>query len=196
MRLGFVVDPVEASLDGQASQHAVLAAVPIRGGDVHRAALVVQRLLGVVAVLVPALRDTQLDARPLVHDGDGQRVQLVLAALPGGSRGEASVAEGVRTAGGAVGSGWGIVMARLVGQGKRSRTAGARPAVLPPARRSPVAKRLGQGEQNRVTRVSLPAEIFEWTQSGGTRDTCGGFPAPGVNQVGHLKSFEVQIWWP
>lgn len=34
-----------------------------------------------VAVLVPALRHPQLNARPHVHHGDGQRVQLVLTAL-------------------------------------------------------------------------------------------------------------------
>ena len=71
VRLGLVVDPVEAGLHGQARQHAVLAAVAVRGGDVHCAALVVQRLFRVVAVLVPALGHPQLHARPLVHHGDG-----------------------------------------------------------------------------------------------------------------------------
>lgn len=81
VRLRLVVDPVEAGLDGQAGQHAVLAAVPVRGGDVHGAALIVQGLLGVVAVLVPAFCYPQLHPGPLIHHRDSQGVQLVLAAL-------------------------------------------------------------------------------------------------------------------
>lgn len=76
-----VVDPVEARLDGEPGQHAVFAAVPVTGGDVDGAALVVQRVSCVVALLVPALRDAQQRARPLVHHGDRQRVQLLLAPL-------------------------------------------------------------------------------------------------------------------
>ena len=79
--LGLVVDPVEPGLHGQARQHGVLVPVPVRRGDVHRPALVVQRLLRVVAVLVPALGDPQPDPGPQVHHRDGQRVQLVFAAL-------------------------------------------------------------------------------------------------------------------
>ena len=78
---GLVVYPVEARLHGQPRQHAVLGLVAVRGGDVHRTSLVVQGLLRMVAVLVPALCDPQADSRPQVHDGDGQRVQLVLTAL-------------------------------------------------------------------------------------------------------------------
>lgn len=76
-----VIDPVEARLDGEPGQHAVLAAVSVTGGDVHSAAFVVQRVAGVVTLLVPALRHAQQRARPLVHHGDRQRVQLLLAPL-------------------------------------------------------------------------------------------------------------------
>lgn len=55
--------------------------LPVGGGDVDRPALVVQGVLGVVPVLVPALRHPQLHPRPHVHHGDGQGVQLVLAPL-------------------------------------------------------------------------------------------------------------------
>lgn len=81
MGFGFVVDPVEPGLHRQPGQGPVLALVPVRGGDVHGPALVVQRLLEVVAVLVPALGDPQFHPGPLVHHGDGQRVQLVFASL-------------------------------------------------------------------------------------------------------------------
>ena len=78
---GLVVDPVEAGLDGQPGQESVLCAVPIGGGDVDGATLVVQGLLGVVEVLVPGFGDAESNPRPLVHHGDGERVQLFLATL-------------------------------------------------------------------------------------------------------------------
>lgn len=84
---GFIIDPVESGLHRQPGQGAVLALVSVRRGDVHGPALVVQRLLEVVAVLVPTLGDPQLHPRPLIHHGDRQRVQLVFASLRGrGSR--------------------------------------------------------------------------------------------------------------
>jgi hypothetical protein len=45
MCFGLIVDPVEASLHSQTGQHAILAAVSVRGGDVYCTALIVQRLL-------------------------------------------------------------------------------------------------------------------------------------------------------
>lgn len=83
---GLIIDPVEAGLHRQPGQRAVFALVPIRGGDVHGPALVVQGLLEVVPVLVPALCDPQLHPGPLIHHGDGQRVQLVFASLCGGEK--------------------------------------------------------------------------------------------------------------
>lgn len=85
--LGLVVDPVEAGLNCQSSQHGVLVAVAVRGRDVDRPSLIVERLLRMVAVLVPALCDPEAHPRPQVHHRDGQRVQLVLAALPGKGKG-------------------------------------------------------------------------------------------------------------
>jgi hypothetical protein len=38
---GFIVDPVETCFHSQASQHAVLAAVPVGRGDVHCSTLIV-----------------------------------------------------------------------------------------------------------------------------------------------------------
>ena len=55
--------------------------VSVTGGDVQCAALVVERVLGVTVVLVPALGDAHLQSRPLVHHLYRQRVQLVFAAL-------------------------------------------------------------------------------------------------------------------
>ena len=81
MRAGLVVDPIEAGLDGEAGEHAVFGPIAVGGGDVDAASLVVERVGRVQALLVPALGDAQLDARPLVHDRDGQRVELLLAAL-------------------------------------------------------------------------------------------------------------------
>lgn len=69
-----VGDPIESSLDGQASEHAVFGLVAIGGGNGHRSALVVERLLAVVIVLVPALGDQQPDAGPFVHHRVGQHV--------------------------------------------------------------------------------------------------------------------------
>lgn len=83
---GLIIDPVEAGLHRQPGQGAVFALVPVRGGDVHGPALVVQRLLEVVSVLVPALGDPQLHPRPLIHHRDGQRVQLVFTSLCGGEK--------------------------------------------------------------------------------------------------------------
>ena len=81
MSAGLVVDPVESGLDGEPREHPVLGAVPVGRGEVHAAALVVQRVGGVEPLLVPALRDAQLDARPLVHHRNGERVELLLAPL-------------------------------------------------------------------------------------------------------------------
>lgn len=86
MRARLVVHPIEAGLDGETGEHAVFGSVAVGRGDVDAAALVVQRVGRVQALLVPALGDAQLDARPLVHDRDGQRVQLLLAALDGRKR--------------------------------------------------------------------------------------------------------------
>ncbi len=78
---GFVVDPVEAGLHCQTGQHGVLVPDAVRGSDVNRPALIMQRLFGVMAVFIPALRHTQTHARPQVHHWDGQGVQLILTAL-------------------------------------------------------------------------------------------------------------------
>lgn len=83
---GLIIDPVEAGLHRQPGQGAVFALVPVRGGDVHGPALVVQGLLEVVTILVPALCDPQLHPGPLIHHGDGQRVQLVFTSLCWGGR--------------------------------------------------------------------------------------------------------------
>lgn len=83
--LGLIIHPVEAGLHCQPRQQSVLIAVAVRRGDVHGAAFVVQRLLRMVPVFVPALGHPQLHAGPLVHHRDGQGVQAVLAALRGES---------------------------------------------------------------------------------------------------------------
>lgn len=77
----FVVDPVESSLDGQTCQHAVFGTVAIRCRNVDAPSFVVQRVGSVQAFLVPAFRHAQFHARPLVHHRNGQRVQLLFAAL-------------------------------------------------------------------------------------------------------------------
>lgn len=61
--------------------HKMCLCPPVRGGDVDGPPLVVERVLRMVAVLVPALGDPELHAGPHVHHRDGQGVQLVLAAL-------------------------------------------------------------------------------------------------------------------
>lgn len=102
--LGLVIHPVEAGLHCQTCQQSILIAVAVRRGDVHCAALIVQGLLRVVTVFVPALGHPQLHAGPLVHHRDGQGVQAVLATLR-----EESTALGRRTvahAGGAAASRW------------------------------------------------------------------------------------------
>ena len=78
---GLIVDPVEARLHGQPGQESVLSAVPVWGGDVNGAAFVVKGLFCVVEVFVPGFRDTESDPGPLVHHGDGQSVQFLLASL-------------------------------------------------------------------------------------------------------------------
>lgn len=83
MGFGLVINPVESGFHRQPGQSAVLALVSVRGGDVHGPALVVERLLEVVSVLVPALGDPQLHPGPLIHHRDGQRVQLVFTSLRG-----------------------------------------------------------------------------------------------------------------
>ena len=76
-----VINPVKPGLHGQAGQQAVLAPVPVRGGEVHCPALVVEALPGVVILLVPGLGHPHPHSRPLVHHGDGQRVELLLTPL-------------------------------------------------------------------------------------------------------------------
>ena len=76
-----VVDPVKPGLHRQAGQQAVLAAVSVRGGEVHCPALVVEALPGVVVLLVPGLGHPHPHTRPLVHHGDGQRVELLFTPL-------------------------------------------------------------------------------------------------------------------
>ena len=76
-----VVDPVKPGLHCQAGQQAVLAAVSVRGGEVHCPALVVEALPGVVVLLVPGLGHPDPHTRPLVHHGDGQRVELLFTPL-------------------------------------------------------------------------------------------------------------------
>ena len=87
MRPRLIVDPVEAGLHGEAGQQTVLGPVAVRGGKVHRAALVVEAVAGVVVLLVPGLRHTEPHTRPLVHHGDGQSIELLLAALQQGGGG-------------------------------------------------------------------------------------------------------------
>lgn len=48
--------------------------LPVWRGDVHGTALVVQRVLRVMAVLIPAFCHPELHAWPHVHHRDGQRV--------------------------------------------------------------------------------------------------------------------------
>ena len=81
MRPGLVVNPVEAGLDRKAGQEPVLAPVPVTGGHVHGAALVVEALPGVMILLVPGLGHPQPHARPLIHHGDGERVELLFTSL-------------------------------------------------------------------------------------------------------------------
>ena len=76
-----VINPVKPGLHGQAGQQAVLAPVPVRGGEVHCPALVVEALPGVVILLVPGLGHPHPHSRPLVHHGDGQRVELLFTPL-------------------------------------------------------------------------------------------------------------------
>ena len=76
-----VVNPVKPGLHGQAGQQTVLAAVSVRGGEVHCPALVVEALPGVVVLLVPGLGHPDPHTRPLVHHGDGQRVELLFTPL-------------------------------------------------------------------------------------------------------------------
>lgn len=54
---------------------------PVGCGDVNCTALVVQRVLRMMAVLIPAFSNSQLHTRPHVHHRNGQRVQLILTAL-------------------------------------------------------------------------------------------------------------------
>ena len=76
-----VINPVKPGLHGQAGQQAVLAPVPVRGGEVHCPALVVETLPGVVILLVPGLGDSDPHSGPLVHHRDGQRVELLFTPL-------------------------------------------------------------------------------------------------------------------
>lgn len=81
VRSGLVVDPVEASLDGQSREHSVLGTIAIARRHVHRSALVVQRVRRVFALLVPALGNPELHPRPLIHHGDRQSVEFLFAPL-------------------------------------------------------------------------------------------------------------------
>ena len=78
---GLVVHPVEASLNSQRSQKAVLAPVPVACRQVDRPPLVVEAVPSVVGLLVPSLGHANTNAWPLVHHRDGQSVKLLLAAL-------------------------------------------------------------------------------------------------------------------
>ena len=81
MGFGLVVDPVESGFHRKSGERAVFALVSVRRGDIHCPSLVVERLHGMVSVLIPTLCHAQLYPGPLVHDGDGQRVQLVFTSL-------------------------------------------------------------------------------------------------------------------
>lgn len=78
---GLKVHPVESCLHRQLGQHAVLGAVLVAGGYVHGPTLVVERVLGVVTVVVPSLGHSQLHPLPRVHYGYGKDLQFVLASL-------------------------------------------------------------------------------------------------------------------
>ena len=78
---GLVVHPVKAGLDREAGQQPVFPPVPVAGGHVHGAALVVEALPGVVILLVPGLGHPEPHARPLIHHRDGQRVELLFTSL-------------------------------------------------------------------------------------------------------------------
>ena len=76
-----VIHPVKPGLHGEAGQQAVLAAVSVRGRQIHRSAFVVETLPGVVILLVPGLGDSHPHSGPLVHHRDGQRVKLLFTPL-------------------------------------------------------------------------------------------------------------------
>lgn len=78
---GLKVHPVESCLHRQLGQHAVFGAVLVAGGDVHGPTLVVERVLGVVTVVIPGLGHSQLHPLPRVHNGYGKDLQFVLASL-------------------------------------------------------------------------------------------------------------------
>lgn len=73
-----VVDPIESGFYGQSGQHAVLGLVPVRRGDVHGPALVVQAAAGPVH---PTVDHPEPDVRPQVHHADGQRIQFLFTPL-------------------------------------------------------------------------------------------------------------------
>lgn len=77
MRPGLVVDPIEAGLNGQTGQQAVLGAVLVAGCYIHRPALVVERVWRVAPVLVPALNDSQPDIGPLIHHTNCKHAELL-----------------------------------------------------------------------------------------------------------------------
>ena len=76
-----VINPAKPGLHGQAGQQTVLAAVSVRGGQIYRPAFVVETLPGMVVLLVPGLGHSDPHSRPLVHHGDGQRVELLFTPL-------------------------------------------------------------------------------------------------------------------
>ena len=76
-----IVDPVEAGLHGQRGKQAVLGPVSVAGGEINSPALVMEAVARMVRLLVPSLCHPNLHPWPLVHHRDGQRVELLLAAL-------------------------------------------------------------------------------------------------------------------
>ena len=81
MGAGLIVNPIKPSFNRQTREQSVLAPVSVRGCQIHRPTLVVEAVLGVVGLLVPALRHTEPQPRPLVHHGDSQGVQLLFTPL-------------------------------------------------------------------------------------------------------------------
>ncbi len=77
----FVIDPIKSGLDGEPSKKSILCPVPVRCGEIDGSAFVVEGLFGVVEVFVPSFSNSKLNSGPLVHHGDGQRVELLFASL-------------------------------------------------------------------------------------------------------------------
>lgn len=81
VRPALIVHPIESRLNRQSRQHAIFATIAIGRRDVDRSTFVVQRMLTVGNLLVPALGDAQLNAGPFVHHRNGEHVELFFAAL-------------------------------------------------------------------------------------------------------------------